>query len=123
MKPISPKVHGILDYVTVALFALAPTVFGLDGLPAKISLTLAGVHLLMTVFTAMPLGVVKAIPFKVHGAVELGVGLTLIALPWMLGFAQVDTARNFYLAIGIVILIVVMLTDYRNATDGSATRA
>ena len=31
MKIISDKTHGILDYVTAALFALAPGVLGLTG--------------------------------------------------------------------------------------------
>lgn len=112
MKPISPKIHGILDYLMVPVFFLAPTLFGFDGLPANIARTLAGVHLVLTGLTAMPLGLVKVIPFKIHGALEVVVGLALIGLPWALGFAQVSAARNFFLGVGILILIVAMLTDF-----------
>jgi hypothetical protein len=31
MKILSASAHGVLDYVTVILFALAPTLFGLTG--------------------------------------------------------------------------------------------
>ncbi len=32
MKFINPRVHGYLDYALVALFALAPTLFGFGGI-------------------------------------------------------------------------------------------
>ncbi len=123
MKPISPSLHGILDYLTVAVLLFASTLFGFDGLPAKIAFTLAGVHLLLTAVTAMPLGVIKVIPFRIHGIIEVVVGFVLIVLPWALGFAQVNAARNFFLGLGIVILIVAMLTDFRGSgtTAGNAT--
>ena len=117
MKPISPKVHGILDYLMVPVFLLAPMLFGFDGLPATIARILAGVHLILTALTAMPLGLIKVIPFKVHGAIEVVVGLALIGLPWALGFAQVTAARNFFLGVGILILIVAMLTDFGGRAD------
>lgn len=122
MKPISPTIHGVLDYLMVPVFFLAPRLFGFDGLPATISMVLAGVHLILTALTAMPLGLIKVIPFKVHGAIEVVVGLALIALPWILGFAQVNSARNFFLAVGIVILIVAMLTDWKSTGDATARR-
>lgn len=117
MKPISPKVHGILDYLMVPVFLLAPMLFGFGGLPATIARILAGVHLMLTALTAMPLGLIKVIPFKVHGAIEVVVGLSLIGLPWALGFAQVNAARNFFLGVGILILIVAMLTDFGGGAE------
>ncbi len=74
MKIISDTTHGILDYVTVVLFALAPSVLGLTGTAALISYALAAIHLTMTVLTDMPLGVIKIIPIKLHAFVELAVG-------------------------------------------------
>jgi hypothetical protein len=48
MKIISSEVHAALDYLTVAVFALAPTVIGLTGISAILSYVLAAVHLSMT---------------------------------------------------------------------------
>ena len=56
MKPITPSTHGYLDYVTVAVFLLAPKLLGFEGLPALLSWTLAGVHLVLTLATDFPLG-------------------------------------------------------------------
>ena len=75
-KLISGRVHGVLDYATVAAFLNAPMVFGFQGTTAAaIVYWLAGIHLLMTGCTDFPLGVFKWIPFKIHGAIELVAGI------------------------------------------------
>jgi hypothetical protein len=81
MKVISDPIRGILDYLTVAIFALAPSLLGFGGVAALISYSLAGIHLAMTLLTDMPLGLVKLIPMKLHALVEMivGPGLILVA--------------------------------------------
>ena len=111
-KPISARVHGVLDYATVAAFLNAPMVFGFHGTPAAIVYWLAGIHLLLTGCTDFPLGFFKFIPFRIHGAIELVAAVFLIGAPWIYGFAGDPTPRNFFLAMAIIILVVVALTDY-----------
>jgi len=112
MKFLSPKVHGVLDYAVVIAFALAPSVLGLSGLPATISYVLAAVHLLLTLVTAFPLGVVKIVPLPVHGVIEIVVSIALVALPWIVRFSPDTTARNFYVVAGVLIFVVWFFTDY-----------
>jgi hypothetical protein len=113
MKIINAKVHGILDYIVVAGFLAAPSLFGLMGLPALIAYVLAGVHLTLTLLTAFPGGAVKVIPFKVHGLIELIVGPCLMVLPFVLGFTEQAPAAAFYAYGGILIFVVWLLTDYK----------
>lgn len=120
MTKISPRIHGYLDFVTVILFLLAPTLFGLEGLPALLSYGLAVVHLFVTLASDFPFGVVKIIPFPVHGWIERVVGPTLIVVPFILGFADETTARNFYIAAGLIIIAVGWLTDYQGNVKGSS---
>lgn len=115
MKILSPKVHGYLDYVVVIAFALAPTIFGLTGLAATLAYVLAVVHLALTLLTAFPLGVVGLVPFTIHGWIELLVSVGLVALPFIAGFSDVPIARNFYIAAGIVVFIVWLITNYKAA--------
>jgi hypothetical protein len=115
MKILSPKIHGYLDYVVVVGFLLAPKLLGLSGIPATIAYLLAPIHLLVTLLTDFPLGAFKAMSFKLHSSIEFVVSFTLIALPWLLGFASVVPARNFYLASGVVIFLVWLITDYKAA--------
>ena len=111
-KPVPARPHGVLDYATVAAFLNAPMVFGFHGTPAAIVYWLAGIHLLMTGCTNFPVGVFLWIPFRIHGVIELLAGIFLLSAPWLFGFAQDQAGRNFCLAMGIVVLIVVALTDY-----------
>jgi hypothetical protein len=115
MNIINSKVHGILDYAVVIGFAFAPILLGFSGLPATISYVLAAVHLLLTLVTAFPLGVIKIVPLPLHGAIELVVSIALVALPWILKFASDTAARNFYLGAGVLIFVVWRITDYKVA--------
>ena len=57
-----------------------------DDLTALGVLSAVGIcaaYVLIVVFTAYPLGLVKAIPFTVHGTIELILSPLLIALPWL----------------------------------------
>jgi hypothetical protein len=111
MKIISPTQHGYLDYVTVVLFLIAPSLLGLTGIAGTIAYLLAGIHLSMTLLTDFPLGVVKKLPFTIHGWVERIVGPALVLLPFVLGFEGL--AMGFYVVVGIVIILVGLLTDYQ----------
>ena len=112
MKILSPTVHGVLDYIVVVAFALAPRVVGLSGLPATISYLLAVVHLGLTLATAFPLGLWKLVPFVAHGAIEFVVSLALAFLPWILGFSADARSRDFYVGAGIAIFFTWLLSDY-----------
>ena len=112
MRILNARIHGVLDLMTVLAFLIGPLVFGLGGSPAAIAWTLAIVHLLMTLCTRFPMGRWKMIPFWVHGIVELVVGVFLLILPSFAGYAPGSPARQFYLAMGALILIVWALTAY-----------
>src|SRR5271154_3872888 len=111
MKILSDTTHGILDYLTVVLFALAPSLLGFTGTAALISYALAGIHLAMTLFTNMPLGVVKIIPLKLHALVEMLVGPVLVIGALTLP-ALVTGGRDFFIAAGIAIIVVWLLSRY-----------
>jgi hypothetical protein len=110
---LGPRIHGILDLILVVVLVLGSIAVGLGGSPLAIALTLAAVHLLLTLFTDFPPGAVKRIPFFVHGIVELIVGIGLLLLPSFAGYGPGSPARRFYLAVGAAILVVWALTAYR----------
>ena len=114
MKVLSPQIHGIIDYVSVLALALAPTLFGLQGVSAMLAYALAAVHLIMTALTAFPLGLIRLIPLKLHGLVEIIVGVSLVALPWALAGALDfgNVGRIFYSGFGGVLIAVWLVTDY-----------
>jgi hypothetical protein len=114
MKLINAKVHGMIDYLVVIFLLLSPALFALSPFVSTITYTLAGVHFLLTILTDFPYGLVKIIPFKIHGLIELLVSLLLIALPWILGFDEQTNDRHFYMAFGGAVLLTWLLTDYQH---------
>lgn len=116
MKVISDTTHGILDYVTVGLFALAPSVLGLTGMAALVSYALAGIHLAMTVLTDMPLGVIKIIPMKLHALVELLVGPALVVGALVLPTLSAS-GQGFFVTAGVLIFAVWLLSYYGPASQ------
>lgn len=115
MKPIiTPLVHAYLDYFTVAVFLLAPSLLGLSGLAGMLAYALALIHLAMTLVTDFPLSAAKLIPFRIHGWVEKAVGPALLLAPFVLGFEGIS--RLFYCVIGATIIVVGLSTDYEAKT-------
>lgn len=115
MKIISARNHGYLDLLTVGIFLLAPTLLDLSQTPAILAYVLACVHLLVTLASDFSLGIFKLLAFTLHGWIERIVGPTLIVLPFILGFADELVARNFYMAMGVIIIVAGLLTNYREA--------
>jgi hypothetical protein len=115
MRLIAPTLHRILDFITVALFAVGPALLHLTAVAAVLSYVLALVHLILTVLTQFPAGPARVVPFAWHRGIELLVGLALGLLSL---FAQWGgAAQTFYLVAGIVILAVSALT-----TPGAGAR-
>lgn len=114
MKIISAGAHGALDYITVVIFLIAPTLFGLDGGAAMLAYALAAVHLLLTLITAFAPGLVEVVPFTFHGWVELAVSIALVLLGL---FAFEADGSTFYVAIAIAIFVVWLTTEYEVPGD------
>ena len=106
-KPVSPKVHRALDFISVPLLLAAGPLFHFNGLPADITSTFAGVVLVYSVFTWF----VKMITLKVHLVIDAVLGLAMIFSPFWLGFSDVEPACYFFVAFGIFVLVVVLLTE------------
>jgi hypothetical protein len=109
-KFLTDRVHGVLDYAVVAIFVLGPSLFGIIGTAAVNCYVSGAVQLLLTVFTDMPLGVVKAIPLKIHAVIELIVGLGLIVAAWTVPGLQ--SGQLFLTLMGTMIFFLWVSSNY-----------
>ena len=123
MRVLGAFSHGVIDYLMVIFLAIGPGVAGFHGRQATMCYLLAAVHFLMTVITRFPLGVLKTLPFALHGAIEIVVAVLLIILPWLANFSAGVLSRNFFVAIGVLIGLIFLLTDYRSAGRARVTSA
>jgi hypothetical protein len=115
MNIINPRPHGYIDYGAIVLLAVAPSLFGFGGTPAIVCYAVALVYLGMCLLTAYPLGAIKAIPFPVHGGVELVLAIAFAAAPWLLRFADDPVPRNFFLVVALALAGTWLLTNYKAA--------
>lgn len=105
--------HGILDYLLIVFVFASPTIFKMEGTLCTITYILAAVHLAMTVSTDFELGLIKLIPFRIHGLLEVVVTITLAILAFWFYNNGYEIGFYFYMALAIVIMIVFILTDFK----------
>ena len=113
MKILNSNIHGIIDYAVVLFLWLSPTLFGLSHTVATLTYVLGGVHLALTIFTDFKYGVIKIITLKIHGWIELAVGILLVATPLILQNSD-DNAANkyFFVLFGVAVLLTWVTSDY-----------
>ncbi len=117
MGVIPPRVHRIIDFLMVAVFAAAPFLTDLSGRTRIASFVLAALILVLALMTAAP-GEAKPISMKMHRMLDIGLGAVLVAAPLIRNWT--DDARWFYLATGAAILIVAALTNDREVVATTA---
>ncbi|GAB3933427.1 hypothetical protein [Mucilaginibacter myungsuensis] len=115
MKFISPKLHGIIDYLVVIFLLASPTIFGMTGMLSTGTYALGVVHLILTLLTDFSGGVVKLIPLALHGLIELVVGIALVVIAFTLLKGDA-VGELFYTAFGAAVLVVFFTTDYKGAS-------
>jgi hypothetical protein len=115
MKFLSPKIHGILDMLVTVVLFIAPSVFRFGREASAVSYTLGAAYIVVILATAYQYGLVKLLPFTVHGAIELVLSPLLIAMPWIAGFRYDMAGRGFFIAAGVLLFLVWLTTDYKAA--------
>ncbi|MEA2416389.1 MAG: hypothetical protein QOI58_3046 [Thermoanaerobaculia bacterium] len=116
-RSIGAVSHGILDYALAILLLVGPSVVGFAGVQAKWAYIFGGVLLAMAILTRYPLGIIKVVGLGIHGFVELLLALCLIAAPWYGNFARGVLSRNFYVMLGLLMLVLWFITDFRGVRD------
>lgn len=115
---VTKTIHAYLDYpVALALITL-PFLLGLGTsnlLALYISPVVGVAALLLTVFTDHHLGLIRVLPYKLHLAVDLVVGLFFLVVPLALGFSGIDA--TFYLVNGAAVVAVICLSKPETETE------
>lgn len=117
-RSIGSVSHGIIDYGLAILLAVGPSWAGFSGTrQATWSYLFAAVLFALAVLTRYPLGIIKIVGLAIHGFVELLLAISLIAAPWFGNFINGVLSRNFYWTIGVLMLILWFLTDFRGVRN------
>jgi len=65
----------------------------------------------LNALTDQPLALKRLVPFRTQGTIELLSGPAFVILPWLTGALEDPRARNYFLALGAVLVTVYNLTD------------
>jgi VIT1/CCC1 family predicted Fe2+/Mn2+ transporter len=111
--PISPFVHGVLDYLLAALLIAAPFLLGFDSDAAIAVSIVAGVAVLMLgAFTSWATGIVKSIPPVAHAMLDYALAAILIASPFLFGFTDDSSATAFFVVVGVAGILLAIATRF-----------
>lgn len=120
MSVLGLNVHRFFDYSLVAVFALAPTVLGMGGLAGVASYVIGAGHLALSLFTGRGMGPVPWILPTTHAVVEAVLGVSILALSWLL-LDVGDVGQAFYPIVGVIILLLWLVTDYVGIQPSNST--
>ena len=86
-RPVDATLHGVVDYTAGALLTtILPKVVGVEGTRSARQIRAAGAfHAAYSTLTDYPLGLVKAIPYKAHLALDAAGAIALAATPFVTG--------------------------------------
>jgi hypothetical protein len=115
MKPIAALPHGFLDYATGLLLLVSPWMFGFDNLSTNATYTMVVMGIVvigLSLITNYPLGLIKTVPFALHGKIETAGAVVLLSSPWLFHFSNLEVARNLAIIVALAWLGVVALTNY-----------
>ncbi|MGH8970947.1 MAG: SPW repeat domain-containing protein [Actinomycetes bacterium] len=117
--PVPAVVHGVLEYAVAILFIVAPFVLGFEATSATAASLVVGLALLtFTAMSALPSGLVPSISLGVHVTVDAVFAVLLVALPFMLGFAEEGAPTALFITLGVLHLLVTIGTRFpERATD------
>jgi len=116
MRFLKARTHGYIDYLAGIVLLALPTWLGFSETATTVAYFAAGSHLLLSMFTAYPLGAFKKIPFPVHGAIEIMAAVFLLVSPWLFGFSEEGSTRNAFVIFCASLALVWAVTDYRSAS-------
>jgi len=117
MRLIGRWSHLIIDAAMILLLAFGPHFAGFSGRQADLAFVLAGAMFLLIVFTLL-----RLLRFPIHGAIEMVIIILILIFPWLASFARGVHSRNFYMFVGVVMLVIWLMTDFREIRGRSVDR-
>jgi len=119
--PIPAWLHGVLEYVVVVVLIAAPFVLHFQAGAATAASIVIGVILLFVVATTVGrTGLVDQIPVAVHVLLDYVLAAVLVACPFIFGFSHETNPTAFFIALGIVHLLITIATRFLPARAPAA---
>ena len=108
MRFVTKTMHAYLDYPVAVLLIAAPFLLQLGGshpLAKWLSVGTGVAALILTILTDHKTGLIRVVPYSIHLAVDLVVGVGFVVFPIALGFAGVDAAYYWINAAAVLTVV------------------
>ena len=118
-KPISPVVHGIIDYALVGSLLTIPSILNFKKSIKKLYAAEALMLLSYVALTDQPAAIKPLIPFSTHGKIDpFNVGQFALQTFWK-PFRKDKKAMAFNIAFTLIAGVMVALTDWHGQTKNN----
>ena len=124
--PIPRFLHGIIEYAAAALFIVAPFLLAFEADAAiAVSIVVGVVVLFVAATTVGATSLVNQIPLAAHVVLDYVLAGFLIATPFLFAFSTETAPTAFFIAAGVVHLLMTIATRFIVEGDarGAATGA
>ena len=113
----------MIEYAAGVLFIVAPFLFSFDSDAATAVAIVAGVAvLLVAASTDGPTGLIGQIPIAAHVVLDYLLGALFIASPFLFGFSDETAPTAFFIAAGVVHLLLTVATRFLAEQPGQGRR-
>lgn len=122
--PVPLRFHALIEPVAGLLLIAAPWIFGFSDVDSATTLSVvAGIAVLLTgMSTRWRWSLVKLIPLRTHFMMDVGIGILLVAAPWIFGFGDEGGAARFFVIAGILELATALMTRWDLREETAAAR-
>lgn len=124
--PVPVWLHGVLEYVLGVALIVAPFLLAFQSGAAKaVAIILGLVVLVVAATTSGPTSIVDQLPVSVHILLDYVLAAVLVASPFLFGFSAETNPTAFFIALGVVHLLVTIATRFVRGkpVDAPADRA
>ncbi len=111
-KPISPKLHAILDYGVAGMLATLPAAFKLEKSAIKAYAGVATNILTVNSLTDTPFGLSNVMSMKTHQKMDVATLSSLAMMSFAKPFRKDKKALCFHLALLAMVATQYVLTDF-----------
>ncbi|MFD0766730.1 hypothetical protein ACFQZI_17855 [Mucilaginibacter lutimaris] len=116
MKLISPKLHGLIDYVLIIFLFASPVLFAMPKDVATYTYAIATGQLILTVITDYSYGMFRMVSLRLHQVIDVIISIGIIVAAFTL-FEYDERSKPYYAGLGIFWLIITVFTDYSKKRD------
>jgi hypothetical protein len=123
--PLPLRAHQAIEPFAALILIAAPWIFGFsDNDTATTISVIAGVLVLLTgMTTRWRMSIAKLIPLRTHFMMDVGLGIALIAIPFIAGFSDDGGATRFFVIAGVLELGTALMTNWDLREEVGTARA